>query len=186
MPGEPRGTRRPTFAERRERRAAADDPDEILRFAARFLETRPRSVAEVRRRLATAGYRPELVETAVGRLLELGYLDDRAFARGWVESRDRAHPRGEPALRRELALKGIDRPIVDEVLADRRSAVADVNGDADAEAAVRLLQRNAAALARIADPRARRNRAYALLARHGFDPSVASDAARRLVAGDTD
>lgn len=186
MTGEPRGTRGRTFAERRERRAAVDDPDEVLGFAARFLETRPRSIAEVRRRLATTGYRAELVETAVTRLLELGYLDDLAFTRGWVESRDRAHPRGEPALRRELALKGIDRAIVDEVLADRRSSAEELNGDADAEAAARLLQRNGAALARIADPRARRNRAYALLARHGFDPSVASDAARRLVAGETD
>jgi hypothetical protein len=38
-------------------------------------------------------------------------------------------------------------------------------------------------LTRIADPRARRQRAYALLARHGFDPDTASDAVRRYLAG---
>ena len=33
-------------------------------------------------------------------------LDDEAFARAWVESRDRARPRGERALRAELRQKG--------------------------------------------------------------------------------
>ena len=36
-------------------------------------------------------------------------LDDETFARAWVESRDRARPRGERAIRDELRLKGIDR-----------------------------------------------------------------------------
>ena len=40
--------RRPSLAERRERRAAVDDPAVVLEAAARFLEPRARSVAEVR------------------------------------------------------------------------------------------------------------------------------------------
>ena len=44
-------------------------------------------------------------------MLITGYLDDAAFARTWVESRDRARPRGESALRRELTLKGMARPV---------------------------------------------------------------------------
>ena len=62
----------------------------------------------MRRRLTSAGYRSELVEGAIDRLIELGMLDDDVFARSWVESRDRARPRGEHALRDELRLKGID------------------------------------------------------------------------------
>jgi regulatory protein len=177
-PGRPR---RPTPAQRRERRAAVEDVGEVIDAAARFLEARPRSVAEVRRRLSTAGYRSELVEAAIARLGELGYLDDEAFARAWVESRDRAKPRGEHALRQELWLKGVDRTIVDAVLSER----AEDGGEADVAAAERLLERSRTALARIADPRRRRERAYALLARHGFDPSVAADVARR-VAGRED
>ena len=176
--------RKATFAERRERRAAVDDPDEVIAFAARYLEARPRSIAEVRRRLAAAGYRPEMVEATVARLTDLRFLDDEAFARAWVESRDRAHPRGAQALRRELAQKGVDRTLVDAILAERRSTTG--APDADVAAAERLLERSARALARVDDPRLRRQRAYALLARHGFDPSVASDAARRLVSDDGD
>ena len=57
--------RRASFAERRERKAAIDDPAVVLEAAARFLEPRARSVAEVRRRLTGAGYRADLVEGAI-------------------------------------------------------------------------------------------------------------------------
>jgi regulatory protein len=151
----------------------------VLDAAARFLEVRSRSVAEVRRRLTGAGYAPALVEDAVTRLLELGLLDDEAFARAWIESRDRSRPRGERAIRQELGLKGVDRPTVDLVLAERREATTsgttDDPGDgvsADHAAAERLLARNLRSLSRVTDARQRRQRAYALLARNGFDPDV--------------
>ena len=110
-------------AERRADRPRSTTRQVVLEAAARFLETRSRSVAEVRRRLMTAGYRSELVDGAIARLLELGMLDDEAFARAWVESRDRARPRGERAIRDELRLKGVDRTTVDLVLEERREAV---------------------------------------------------------------
>ena len=187
------GTRAPreSFAEKRERRAAVDDPAVVLEAAARFLEVRSRSVSEVRRRLGGAGYRIDLVEGAIARMTELGMLDDEVFARAWVESRDRARPRGERAIREELRLKGIDRETVDVVLGERRDRAAEagstgVDGEdvalasADRTAAERLLAKNARALARVADPRKRRQRAYALLARHGFDPETCRDVAATL------
>lgn len=146
-----------------------------------------------------AGYRAELVEGAIGRLLDIGILDDEVFARLWVESRDRAHPRGEAALRRELRLKGVEPAVIDGVLAERdspsdggerddpsvggdRHALGRGSSTADSTAADRLLARSARTLARVADARVRRQRAYALLARHGFDPDTASDAVRRFLA----
>jgi regulatory protein len=164
---------------RRAERAEIDDPTLVMAAALRFLESRARSTAEVRRRLVTNGYRPDLVENAIGRLTELGMLDDDAFARAWVESRDRARPRGERALRAELHQKGVERPIVDAVLEDRADTSDDPDrAGADEDAARRLLIKNVRALERIADPRARRQRAYALLARNGFDPDTASRVAR--------
>ena len=182
-----RGARpeRETRAERRERRATIDDPAVVLEAAARFLEVRARSVAEVRRRLGQAGYRSDLVEGAIGRLTELGMLDDATFARAWIESRDRVRPRGEIALRRELALKGVDRAVVDELLEERRDNGDAVTGGVDLAAAERLLARHERALARETDPRSRRRRAYALLARNGFDPSTSSAASAALVLADT-
>jgi len=155
----------------------------VLAAAARALESRQLSVVELRRRLRLAGYAPELVEGTITRLTELGYLDDDAFARTWVESRDRARPRGERALRTELDRKGVDRAVVDTVLDDRRAAgdsSVDDGPSADEAAAARLIARHAAALGRVADPRARRQRAYGLLARNGFDPDIAARVSRTV------
>lgn len=192
MAGRP--ARRESFAERRERRAAVDDPAVVLEAAARFLEVRSRSVSEVRRRLGGAGYRAELVDGAIARMTELGMLDDEAFARTWVESRDRARPRGERAIREELRTKGIDRETVDLVLGERRdrALASDETEDdgqpvsADRTAAERLIAKNARALARVADPRGRRQRAYALLARHGFDPETCREVAATLMEAPED
>jgi len=189
-PARPGRPRRPTPAERREERSRSADPAEALDAAARLLEARPRSEDEVRRRLLRLGYQPGLVDGAVARLLALGYLDDAAFARSWVESRDRARPRGEHALRRELAQKGLDASLVAEVLAERRDAVAAGAPDApgaDEAAAERLLARRLGPILREPDPRRRLGRAYALLARGGFAPDVCSAVARRaLSAADGD
>lgn len=181
--------RRETFAERRLRRAEVDDPEVVLEAAARFLEARARSVAEVRRRLTSAGYRIELVEGAIARLVDLGMLDDAAFAKAWIESRDRARPRGERALSEELRLRGVGLDVVAAALEERRAGTAaagepdDGSPSADEAAAARLIERNRRALERVADPRARRQRAYALLARSGFDPGVCATLAARLVDG---
>jgi regulatory protein len=181
---------------RRERHASETDPAVVLNAAARFLELRSRSVDEVRRHLTEASFPSELIESAIDRLLEIGVLDDEVFARLWVESRDRSKPRGQIALRRELALKGIDRETVETVLAERaETAQAGEAGDgewppetgnADEAAAARLLAKNRSALQRIADLRARRGRAYALLARNGFDPDVCREVSARFTDQETD
>lgn len=185
--------RRETPAEGRSRRGAVEDPATVLDAAARFLEVRPRSIDEVRRRLREAGYRPELVDGAIERLADLGMLDDEAFARAWVESRDRSRPRGERALRTELRRKGVSATIAAAVLGEREAAprwaveagdqsdgrAAGDQGDretaasADEISAAALLARRGGAAAREADPHRRRAKAYALLARNGFDPDVA-------------
>jgi regulatory protein len=168
------GRRREGFNEKRERLGAIDDAALVLEAALRFLEPRQRSIGEVRRRLTRVGYRSDLVEGAIARLIELGVLDDAAFAQSWIESRDRARPRGERALRMELARKGIERQTTEDVMANRAAS----EPQADALAAKRLLERNTRALERVGDPLTRRNRAYALLARNGFDPETATSSIR--------
>jgi regulatory protein len=195
--GRPSGRPRrqtPTPAERREKRAGIEDLPTVVDAGARFLETRSRSVSEVRTRLLRLGYQPELVEAAISRLTELRLLDDDAFARAWVESRDRARPRGEHALRRELHLKGVDRGLLDTVLADRREDAGvsvqglgiDSGASADSAAAERLLERKLSSLLREPDLRRRKQKAYGLLARNGFPPDVCSAVTRRLVDGQPD
>jgi regulatory protein len=179
--------RKAAAAERLERRGAVDDPAVVMEAAASFLSVRPRSVAETRRRLRHLGYPHALVDTVLERLTEMGYLDDAAFATAWVESRDRSKPRGEGALRRELAIKGVDRETVVSVLEAR--AVPDDGADPSAPspdrvAAERLVDRKRSALLRETDPRKRAHKAYALLARNGFAPDVCREVAATLDAAE--
>jgi regulatory protein len=163
----------------------------VLAAAARLLESRSRTTADVRARLVRAGWPARFIEQALERLSEIGLLDDEAYARGWLESRDRGRPRGERVLRQELRLRGVPGDTATAALEERREA-ADADGgrgSADEAAAAHLLQRRASALARIPDPRVRGQRAYALLARNGFDPDVAGRvaalwAAQDLASGD--
>lgn len=190
--------RREAAAARRARRAAVTDADVVLEAAAAFLAVRSRSVAETRQRLTRLGYPVALCQTVVERLQRTGYLDDRAFARAWLESRDRASPRGMAALRLELRRKGIDDDVIEEVLAARARAATtaaadqptrsrhDISGDAELDAARRLLAKRAASLGRVADARRRHQRAYALLARNGFRPDVCQEAAASLAATDAE
>jgi SOS response regulatory protein OraA/RecX len=175
-----------------------EDPEVVMEAAATFLAVRSRSVHETRTRLTHLGYRDSLVERVIERLLAMHYLDDESFARAWVESRDRSRPRGENALRRELYVKGIERETIAAVLAERAerrpSERAEANGpgrdeepsvdaaSVDGTAAERLLARRRAALAREPDQRKRRQRAYALLVRNGFDPQVCQEAATRFAS----
>lgn len=85
--------------------------------AVAFLSIRPRSTAEVRRRLERAEIDPETIEAVVARLTEQGYLNDAEFARYWIENRQQFRPKGEQALRQELRRAGVDNEAIDESLA---------------------------------------------------------------------
>ena len=150
--------------------------------AATFLAARPRSVSETAQRLRHLGYPDALVDRVVDRMQEMGYLDDAEFARAWVDSRDRSKPRGEVALRRELASKGVPRQVVDETLAHRRDTTP--SDLPERNAARRLLERKRAAIEREPDPLRRRQKAYALLARNGFDPDTCREITAAFVSGD--
>jgi regulatory protein len=171
---------------------------DVLAAAARLLGSRPRSADEVRRRLCDAGYRDDLVKVTLARLTELGYLDDAAFARAWVESRDRTRPRGARALRDELRRKGIAAADAEAALAAREAGASGADPDdprlmpgageraaveaSDDAAAARLLARKGVGLLREPDLRRRRAKAYGLLARGGFDPGTAGRASAAWLA----
>ena len=84
--------------------------------AVRLLARRPYSRAEIRRNLAAKQYPPHVIDEVLAKLGERGYVDDRAFARYWIENRERFKPRGPKALRYELRRKGIADAIIEEAL----------------------------------------------------------------------
>lgn len=95
--------------------------DEGLRAyhnALRLLSYRPRSRLEIERHLRQKGYEAEAIDVAMARLVANRYVDDEAFARSWLNRRERLRPRGARGLSHELRQKGIEREIIDEVLTE--------------------------------------------------------------------
>lgn len=99
-----------------ERLHSEDEVHRAYNHALRLLGYRPRSQAEITRKLCEKGYAVAAIDVAIERLRGKQYLDDEAFARYWLEKRERYRPRGTHALRHELRQKGIDNSIIDSVL----------------------------------------------------------------------
>ncbi len=131
--------------------------------ALRLLSYRARSRAELQRRLEKS-YPSPVVEQALVRLVDQGYLDDAAFALEWRRSREEHRPRSRRALERELLRKGVEREIVQEALAGYDAA-----GNAY-RAALRLAQR-----LNDCDYPAFRTKVWRHLQRRGFDGSTISN-----------
>ncbi|MGD8966751.1 MAG: RecX family transcriptional regulator, partial [Anaerolineae bacterium] len=93
-----------------------DDVERAYGRALDYLSYRPRSESEVRRNLREKDVEDQIVDEVVGRLTRAGLLDDREFARYWVENRARFNPRGLRGLRYEMQQKGVSRDIIDEAL----------------------------------------------------------------------
>jgi len=96
----------------------ADAYQRAYNAALRYLSYRARSQAEVEHHLHEKAYAPEVVDATVARLLDVGYLDDVAFAEAWLRERARLRPKGARALRYELRQKGLDADVIDHALVD--------------------------------------------------------------------
>jgi len=125
--------------------------------ASRFLGHRPRSIAEVRRNLVGKEFDPGVIDVALERLTRLGYLDDPAFARYWIQSRTQFKPLGISALRFELRQKGVPDAVI-------QTALDEVDDESGAyRAAASLFKRM-----RGIDHKTARQKLSTALARRGF------------------
>ncbi len=93
-------------------------PVKAYNICLRFLAPRPRSVAEMRRHLIKKEISVPVIDETLQKLMEDRLLDDVAFARMFVESRERHKPRSKFALTCELRQKGIKDGIIEMSLED--------------------------------------------------------------------
>jgi regulatory protein len=139
--------------------AAVDEGSRATDAAVQFIAYRPRSEREVRDRLRKRDYSETAIEIAIEKVTGWGYLDDRDFARLWVDNRVQHRPRGERLLAQELRQKGIDSDVIATVLDET-----DLNEHA---AALELARKRAPRLASL-DAQTRERRLSQYLARRGY------------------
>lgn len=82
----------------------------------RLLAYRSRTVYELQTRLEKAGFSESVIEAVLAQLTEQRLLDDKSFARDWINRRMATKPVGPRYLWAELLQKGINREIIADEL----------------------------------------------------------------------
>jgi regulatory protein len=104
-----------------------DELEITYQKALHYLGYRPRSSSEVRQNLLKRGVSDDLVEKTITHLQQAGLVNDREFARAWIENRNTFQPRSKSVLRFELHRKGLSdelaQPVLDELVDDQSSAL---------------------------------------------------------------
>lgn len=138
-----------------------------------YLNTRDRTVGEMRHHLQRRGISEELTEAAIAILGKQGFLDDARFARLFVTDKRTLEQWGSERIRRGLLGRGIDRHLVDAALTEPPQAGDDEQPEAELDRALALLRRRFPAPPQ---DRRDRNRALGMLLRKGYETELALDA----------
>lgn len=146
--------------------------EHALGIAYRYVNKRERTAAEVARRLGREGFSPETIAQTLALLHAEGTLDDRRFARLFIDDKRALERWGSERIRRGLIQRGVDSKTVALAL-DADGGELDSPSESERERALALLH------SRFPErPRNRRDRDRALgvLLRKGYEPELAFEA----------
>jgi len=145
----------------------SDDPETKARgLVLRKLTGQARTRHELDRALKAKEIPETVASQVLDRMEEVGLVDDAAFARDWVGSRQQRRQLSRRALRHELEHKGVDRDDIEEALAS-------VDGQDEYEAARALAERKARGMTGLSRE-VRTRRIAGALARRGFASGLTS------------
>jgi regulatory protein len=152
------------------------DPESVARgICLRALTGAPKTRQQLADLLTKRGVPDDAAESVLDRFTEVGLIDDAAYARAWVSSRQAGRGLARRALSAELRAKGVDP----EVAAEAVDAVGD---DDEREAARRLVARKVVAMRRLDRATASR-RLMGMLARKGYNGGLAAAVIREALDG---
>ncbi len=148
------------------------DPARARAVALDLLSRKAWTRRDLRQRLRRRGAPGAVADAVVADLEARGWVDDRAFAAAWAESRARGRGFGSRRLREELFTKGVARPLVD-------AAVREAFATTDEETQALGVARRRLARIRRAAPEDAARRLHAYLLRRGFPGDVVRRVVRR-------
>jgi regulatory protein len=134
----------------------------------RLLTARARTRAELSAQLAKRGYPDDVSNRVLDRLAGVGLVDDAEFAEQWVQSRRSSAGKGKRALAAELHSKGVDDDVITTVLADIDAGSERVRAEQLVRARLRRENLDGDQVRTV-------RRLVAMLARRGYDQTMAYD-----------
>jgi regulatory protein len=157
-----------------------DDPGDPVSAARgiclRALTGAPKTRSQLADLLAARDIPDDAAEAVLDRFTEVGLIDDAAFARAWVSSRQAGRGLARRALSAELRAKGVDAEVAAE-------AVEAVDEDDERAAAQRLVARRVPGMRRLDRATATR-RLVGMLARKGYNGGLAAAVVREALDDD--
>ena len=150
------------------------DPEAVARsICLRALTGAPKTRQQLAELLARRGVPDDAATAVLDRFTEVGLIDDAAFARAWVSSRQAGRGLARRALRAELRAKGVEPEVAAE-------AVELVDDEEERAAARRLVQRRLTGMRRLDRATATR-RLMGMLARKGYSGGLAAAVVREAL-----
>jgi regulatory protein len=150
------------------------DPGSAARgICLRALTGAPKTRQQLADVLAKRGIPDDAAEAVLDRFTEVGLIDDAAFARAWVSSRQAGRGLARRALSAELRAKGVEPEVAAE-------AVGEVDDEDERMAARRLVERRVGAMRRLDRATATR-RLMGMLARKGYNGGLAAAVIREAL-----
>ena len=87
---------------------------DVYYVALKSLRSRFKSIYETRKYLKEKDYPIELIDNAINKLVEQGYLNDDSFVKGYINNQIITTSKGPYKIKRELIDKGIPSHIIDD------------------------------------------------------------------------
>lgn len=144
--------------------------EEASRIAMHYVGYKPRTIAELRKRLNEAKLPEAAIEHIISRFTENGLINDVKYARDWVDNRQLFHPRSTLMIDYELRRKGVAKEDIEAALAKATD---------DDQIAYRLANQKMDRLMNL-DFQAFRSKLGSYLARRGFSYDVITRIVNRL------
>jgi regulatory protein len=94
-----------------------DEVSRAFNRALGYLTYQMRSEDEVRKKLLDAEFGEAVINEAIHKLVRLGFLNDAAFSRAFVDTKKNTMKKGPRAIQQELKRKGIDDDTREQALA---------------------------------------------------------------------
>ena len=156
--------------------SAQDPHSEARNIVLNQINFMPRSRRELEVTLAKRKVEDEIAKSVLDRFVEIGLVDDAAYAELLIRSRCNTKRVSRTVLRQQLRQKGI----AEEVIQDSLLVVTDAD---ELRMATELVEKKLRAMTNL-EPEVRKRRLFGLLARKGYGTAIALRVINDLEASD--
>jgi regulatory protein len=148
--------------------------DKAMKSAMNRLNRRPMSRKQLQDKLLEKGHDPAIVTQVLDKVQSIGALNEDTYAQTLAREYTLHRHAGPAMLRMKLRAKGIDRQVIDRIVAEFEQS------EVQFEQALRLAKKKVRSMKRL-DAQTRRRRLWGALARRGYSRDAIEEAMNQVL-----